>query len=60
MSDKKKIDFETDNLAVPEVTVEDEEAGKAVPEEQEDEEQDVSSENLAFPEYHVKKKEKKD
>lgn len=59
MDNKKKIDFHTDNLAVPEVTVN--EDPNSAPEASEPEEDMVVYENLAFPEIHIKPaSEKKD
>ncbi|MCQ2496524.1 MAG: hypothetical protein MJ131_08030 [Lachnospiraceae bacterium] len=52
MENKKKLDFHTDNLAVPEITVDEEDA--SVSDSDEDNENDVVYDNLAFPEIHIK------
>lgn len=51
MDNKKKIDFHTDNLAVPEITVDDENDSL---DGADSDENNVVYENLAFPEIHIK------
>lgn len=61
MNHNVKIDFSTENLAVPEIKIADPEEKKEAEKqggEAGEQEEEVRDENLAFPEYHVKKDKK--